>query len=153
MSTLPADASTPGNSYCAACDQSIATSRVATHLNSKKHADALQKAAGEGKAAPVLKASVEATKPKKSAKPTTTTASPTPSPPSDNAAPKTKKAAKASEADIGLPRDPQDESRYWCNICKSSLDATRAATHLSTEKHRKAEDKFLSDTMRTARIS
>ncbi len=143
--TLPADPEKAGNSWCAACEQSISNGRVAAHLVSKKHIDAAQKrGAGEAK---IAAGEVKAKKATAAAK-----TSPTPSPPSDTSAPKTKKAsrvAKAAVADvIDLPRDPKDAGRYWCNICKASLDATRAAVHLDTDKHQRAEEKYLTTAMR-----
>lgn len=147
---LLADPEKQGNSWCDACQQSITNARVPAHLVSKKHTDAAQKLSSESKSAAVKEtksAAAKETKPKKAAAKT----SPTPSPPSDNAAPKTKKAVKAvkaADSDVGLPRDPKDPGRYWCGICKTSLDATRAANHLDTDKHRRAEDKFLGAAMK-----
>lgn len=129
----------------------MTSGRVAAHLVSKKHIDATQKrgvapsevASRETKSAPSAKSKKVAA--------TAVDTSPTPSPPSDNGAPKTKKASKTAKASVGgidLPRDPKDPSKYLCGICKVSLDATRAASHLSTDKHQRAEDKYLAAGMK-----
>lgn len=163
MTSLPVDPNAPGNSYCSVCDQSLATSRAQTHLASKKHADAVLKAADKTspkksaeKDTKVSKAAklVEDTKNNVDmpAKPSPDT-TPSSSPSSNNSAPKTKKAAKAAGEVIGLPRDPQNPANYWCGICSCSLNETKAAAHLTTEKHRKAVEKTLSDAMRTTRIA
>ena len=141
--SLPADPEKQGNSWCGACEQSISNGRVAAHLVSKKHTDATQKrGASEAKSAPGVKT--------KKVVAATAETSPTPSPPSDNTAPKTKKASKVVKAvsDIDLPRDPKDPNRYWCNLCKASLDMTRAANHRETDKHQRAENKHLEAAMR-----
>lgn len=61
---------------------------------------------------------------------------------------KTSPKPNAEASKIELPPDPNSPTKHWCNICKTSLNAARAASHLGTARHQKAEEKYIAAALR-----
>lgn len=137
--TLPADAAKEGNVWCETCQQSLAPSRAAAHLISKKHTDGAAKKAGGLKAtSPTGAAPLKATSPTGGAMDEAKAAKP--------------KKVKSAESKDALPRDPNDESKYWCGLCQVSLGPVQAAKHLTTKTHQTAAMNHVTSAMKGAKI-
>jgi hypothetical protein len=139
--SLPADAAKEGNVWCEACQQSLAPSRAAAHLVSKKHLDKSSKTTDS-----VPKASAPTAASPVSAPETGGGLSPTEA--------KTAKPKRAKSADSGtaLPRDPNDDTKFWCGLCQVSLGAAQAAKHLTTKSHTTNAANHLTTAMKGAKI-
>ncbi len=133
--SLPADAAKEGNVWCEACQQSLPPSRAAAHLVSKKHLDKASKTTDNAPKA----------------------VSPVSAPEAGGLSPTEAKAAKpkrAKSADSGtaLPRDPNDDTKFWCGLCQVSLGAAQAAKHLTTKSHTTNAANHLTTAMKGAKI-
>ena len=158
--TLPVDPEKEGNVWCESCQQSLNASRAAAHLVSKKHTE---NAADPSDAAPDVAAAAAEKKektPKKASKGGKVPSAAADADADEDAAPPKKGggkkaalgAAPALRRDVGLPRDPQKESNFWCGICQVSLTPTKAEGHLETARHKDNSLKTLTTAMKSTKI-
>jgi hypothetical protein len=160
--TLPADIAKEGNVWCEPCQQSLAPSRAAAHLISKKHTDCVTKKTGGLKAASPTGAPPAAakqdpaplggrTQPAKKAGGLKAT-SPTDAAPAEEVKAAKPKKVRSTESKDALPRDPNDETKHWCGLCQVSLGPVQAAKHLTTKTHLTNATNHLTSAMKGAKI-